>query len=71
MIRSHVTYKWKTEEDESRRLKYRILRDGNRDILRDEVPKYYATTKFDIICLILIITKLLNERMGLVEISSA
>lgn len=65
-IISHITYKVKTEENISKRLKSRIFPHVNRDILWDKVRKYYSKAQLYIIRLMLIFTTLLDNRMGLV-----
>lgn len=59
----------KKEETRQYRLKERIVPHGNKDSMKDEVRKDSGTAQFNVIRVMLAMTKLFLTRLGVVYIS--
>lgn len=71
VIPSHVLYKVKNEEHNTKRMKARLCPNGNRDRMKKTVRKDSATAQFDIIRLLLSIASILCFRLGCIDIKGA
>lgn len=71
VIRSHVIYKVKKEEEECRRLKARVGADGNQDDLKDFIRSDLPSAIWWVIRLLLCIASLLYFSIGSLDIKAA
>jgi len=71
VITSHVIYKVKTDENDQRKLKARIVPHGNKDLEKDDIRSDSSTAQFAVIRLLLFLTVFLGFRLGTVDVKGA